>query len=190
MTPEDFKLYWEQQYPKSAPIGSWLIGAYRERWLRIHTLPDSKRYPETKQEYAEVLKRHNTVLSDLLGGNNRYALVTTGYSPSPEPVRSYPELESLAGDSQAAFSVPMPDEVPNYWHFFVGERIWGDRSVDDLLLLIADDVVRDVLFVGIDRSAIYQPYDGGGDIIAPSRHMRNSLRIKYSAWLSKHPGGL
>jgi hypothetical protein len=36
-----------------------------DRWVRFHSLPESKRYPDSQAEYAIELDRHYTVLSEL-----------------------------------------------------------------------------------------------------------------------------
>src|ERR671925_44815 len=121
MTPEEFKRYWRENYPKSLPIGYQLREAYRDQWFRIHSLPDSKRYPETDSEYQVVLRRHNTLLSDLLGDGCDYILLTTGYSSTIVPVRSYPELQMLDSESMELFSIPKHElegeTDPYFWHF-------------------------------------------------------------------------
>lgn len=38
---------------------------FPDRWVRFHSLPDSRRYPETEDEYAIVFGRHHTVLDEL-----------------------------------------------------------------------------------------------------------------------------
>ncbi|MGW1610935.1 DUF3885 domain-containing protein [Streptomyces sp. NPDC002285] len=56
---------WQQQFPKVPPIAHELRAAYSDRWVRFHSLPRSKRYPETEEEYAIVLHRYNTLLDEL-----------------------------------------------------------------------------------------------------------------------------
>ena len=58
---------WNQCFPKAAPAGFLCRDVYSDRWLRIHSLPDSKRYAESESERAEILRRHNTVACDMLG---------------------------------------------------------------------------------------------------------------------------
>lgn len=55
---------WAQSWPGLQPIGH-EVRDERERWVRFHALPESKRYPEDEQEYAEVLRRHNLLLGEL-----------------------------------------------------------------------------------------------------------------------------
>jgi len=194
MTSQDFQRYWEQHYPECPPIGHYLREAYADTWFRIHSLPDSKRYPETAEEYREVLRRHNALLMDLIGKGSRYVLITTGYSESPKPLQTYQQLSFLVSDSRRLFSVPKHelegDPEPYYWHFFMANRTWREHSQVELLKLIADNVISDVLMVGLEPPCIYHPYDGGADVFVASTSIRDRKKEKYASWLSKHPEGL
>lgn len=57
------------------PVGHVLRSAIAERWLRIHSLPHSKRYAETEPEYDELLRRHNELALEVLGPRNPALLV-------------------------------------------------------------------------------------------------------------------
>lgn len=194
MSPQEFEQYWRRQYPKSPPVGYQLREAYKDRWFRVHGLPRSKRYADTEAESEEILRRHNTLLSDLLGDGGDYLLITTGYSDTPAPTMSYAQLAVLAGDSRHLFTIPThePDEEgsPSYWHFFMSERVWEERSAEQLLTLIADNVIANILFVSVSEECIYHPYDGGADIIMKSPTLRNIMREKYSEWLPDNASGL
>jgi hypothetical protein len=50
MTEIEFIDYWNKEYPKTIPINHQLKLIYQDRWFRIHSLPESKRYAETKSE--------------------------------------------------------------------------------------------------------------------------------------------
>lgn len=65
MTAEQFKTYWNKTYPDSYPIDYELKTIFNNRWFRIHSLPDSKRYAEDDDEYKVVLSRQNRLISDL-----------------------------------------------------------------------------------------------------------------------------
>lgn len=58
---------WEGRWPMASPLGYELRVAYAEQWVRFHSLPESKRYAESDDEYAEILRRHRTVLRELHG---------------------------------------------------------------------------------------------------------------------------
>src|SRR5882757_3514011 len=98
MTLDLFKQYWEKTFLDCPPIGYFLREAFPEIWFRIHTLPLSKRYADTPEETAEILRRHNTVLSDLFAEGQEYVLITRGGSETTEPVRDYPQLDKLLPD--------------------------------------------------------------------------------------------
>lgn len=191
MTPEEFRQYWEATYPAGPPVGYRLRQAYRERWLRIHTLPAAKRYAQSASEDQEILRRHNTVLTDLMGRGRTFVLVTTGYAETAPPTMQPPEVAAHYPSSQHFLSSRMEDDfIPPYWHFFMDVLLWEPRMTDPLLRQIAADVVHNVLFVSMERQSVYAPYDGGADIILPSASERAVLRHRYTDWLSAHPQGL
>ncbi|MDB4915783.1 MAG: hypothetical protein JWM95_3427, partial [Gemmatimonadetes bacterium] len=69
MNPADSTVLarWPEWYPDAPPVGFLLREAYPDRWLRIHSLPEAKRYPTSGFDYAELLRRHNSVAADVLG---------------------------------------------------------------------------------------------------------------------------
>ena len=49
------------------PLSYELRGRFPDRWVRFHSLPDTKRYAASEEEYDEILRRHMTTLSQLTG---------------------------------------------------------------------------------------------------------------------------
>ncbi|HEY9882153.1 MAG TPA: hypothetical protein V6C98_00955 [Thermosynechococcaceae cyanobacterium] len=194
MTTEEFKQYWQKHYPECPPIAHYLKFDCNHRWLRIHTLPQSKRYAETQEEYQEILKRHNALLTELLGKNDRYLLITVGYSKTVIPVRPEKELGRLVATNRHLLSLAIHklegEGDPNYRHLYINERVWIEHSMDDLLKMVADDEIANVMFIGVEQKCLYHPYDGGADIVLESEAARDILKKRYSAWLSNHPEGL
>jgi hypothetical protein len=186
---------WDRCYPNCEPIGHLLRVAFADRWVRFHSLPESKRYPENEAEYEEILKRHNAILGKLARPETQLALVTTGYSHSPTPSRSYPRVEAFDPDAVAWRTVPMHRlsadfEEPTYWHMFASLRQWRPGEFDSLIRLIACDAVANVLIVAPDCRWVLHPYDGGMDVIAESDAAQGALRANYRAWLSPREDGL
>jgi hypothetical protein len=187
---------WDRAFPDCPPVGFLLRDAFRSRWVRFHSLPESKRYPEDEAEYQILLERHNTVLGELVGQSPRVVLVTTGYSETPEPVRTYAELEELDPDAKPWRTIVMhtaaPDyyDAPAYWHLFASECEWRPGLFDPLIRLVATDAVADVLIVEPECRWVLHPYDGGMDVIAESPAVRARLRSAHKDWLSIHPSGL
>lgn len=186
---------WDRCFPNFEPIGHHLRVAFPERWVRFHSLPGSKRYPEGDAEYAEALARHNAILGELARPGAQVVLVTTGYSDAPVPSRSY--LEVVAFDPVASpwrtvamHRVEEGFAEPSYWHLFVSARDWHPGAFDPLVRLVADAAVANVLVVASDCRWVLHPYDGGMDVIAESPEARRLLRAKYAAWLSARADGL
>src|SRR5215203_1796598 len=113
---ERLNLGWDEKWPKTSPDGPVLRTEHGDRWVRFHSLPESKRYADTEAEHAIVLERHHAVLDEL------YVCVLT--HPSP--------------------------------------------ALDAVLRTVADDVLGNVTIAPPDLRWLYHPYDGGGDVIAPS----------------------
>jgi hypothetical protein len=193
---------WDRCFPNCEPLGYQLRVAFarrsatrRRRWVRFHSLPESKRYPENEAEYAELLARHNAVLGELVHPGERVVLVTTGYSDSPAPVRSYPEVVAFDPGATPWRTIAMHRagaefEDPNYWHLFTSMREWHPGEFDPLVRLVAEDRVANVLIASLDCQWVLHPYDGGMDVIAASPEDRGRLRRRYAAWRSAHPSGL
>ena len=186
---------WQDCFPDCEPISHLLRPTFRDRWVRFHSLPESKRYPEGESEYETVLHRHNRVLDELAGAGRSVVLLTTGYSESSLPVRTYPELDALDPHAKPWRTVPMHEleedfSDPNYWHVFASAWEWRPGSFDPLIRLIADDTIRNVMVVDPDCRWLLHPYDGGMDAIAESPAERDRLRGSHKDWLSARDDGL
>jgi hypothetical protein len=187
--------HWQDRFPGCEPIAHQMRVALRERWVRFHSLPESKRYPENEAEYETVLYRHNCILGELLGTERGVVLLTTGYSETREPVRTYPEFGTLDPDAVpwqtvALHSASKEFTDPNYWHVFGSVWEWQPGLFDPVIRLVADDTIANVMIVHPDCRWLVHPYDGGMDVIAESPAARGWLRAAYKDWLSARADGL
>jgi hypothetical protein len=203
MNTEQFELFWNSRYPESLPISHYLRHGYLSRWFRIHSLPESKRYANNETEWAILLNRQNTVISNLLGNNTNIVLVTGEYrwdnTLQSEPdltLESISELPSLASLDFTPASLidlhqinPEDYDLGNLYQPMFSEQIWQNSKFDNLLKDIADDRIR-VIFVALDTEYLIAPYDGGIDFILPDTETRNTYRDKYKEWLSQREDGL
>ena len=180
---------WQIRFPDCELVAHRLRVVFRPRWVRFHSLPESKRYPEDEREYGTVLERHNCILGELLGPARRVVLLTTGYSDTPAVVPSQPELRALDPEAQLWRSIPMPD-FDGYWHVFASEWEWRPGLFDPIVRLVADDVARDVIVVAPDCRWVLHPYDGGMDVILESPAARDHLKALHRDWLSSRSDGL
>lgn len=179
---------WRVLTNDSPPIAHDLRKSCASRWVRFHSLPDSKRYAESELEYCEILARHNKIIGTFVAEGDLLHLLTAGYSENLSPERSYPELVAIDPNAEPWRSV----QIEESWYFHVFHSVirWSKGIADPILRLVADDVVREVVFVEEAGLWAYHPYDGGGDVICPDVEARNELAIGYSNWLSRHPLGL
>src|SRR5262245_51346267 len=66
-SPDELATRWRAAFGPVAPLGHHLRAALHERWVRIHSLPASKRYAETPAEVETMLARQNAVAYALFG---------------------------------------------------------------------------------------------------------------------------
>ena len=188
MDCEEFNKYWDTYYPESNPIGHELRIAYPDRWLRIHSLPNSKRYAESEDEYQTILVRQNRIISDLFGEGSQIIIVSGQYemelSEKASTVLSdYGQFEKC---QTIALHKLYPEEYEDdfYYDVYIRTDHWKRNSQNELLRNIADDDFR-AMFICPKRKCIVAPYDGGLDVIVDSTAKRNQLKEKYKDWLSK-----
>jgi len=192
MSPEDFLDHWRQHYGEAPLVGHVLRARFPRRWLRIHSLPESKRYAETEAERAEILRRQHRLLHDLIGHGGHCELVFGDYDDDdderlPEAVRA--ALRSLGPEPLGVLSAEesgLAADVPLRKASFT----WPHPALDVILLAVADDVLETPLLVSTERRAIVAPYDGGVDMIVEREEQRAELLVRYASWRSRHPAGL
>lgn len=184
---------WQCQWPEGPPVGHELRTAYSERWVRFHSLPGSKRYPETEDEYAIALDRYNTVLDELFGGSEVY-VITVSWSWEPHGAERPPERGELHAAGSRWLTLAHEDdpdpEFHTYTHLYADRRIWRRGSADGILRAVADDVLSGVLITDTGLRRIHHPYDGGADVITATPEERDRLRDRHPEWLSSQPSGL
>ena len=179
---------WERSWPDHDPLGYVLRVQYADRWVRFHSLPESKRYAESPAEYDEIVRRHRTILHELHGSENFQTLhviaadwdwqdLAAGWSKRRLP-GAWPWRGSPADDD--------PDGGRNY--FWAASGL-ASKEIDALLIAVADDECR-VVIGAPDLTWLYCPYDGGADVLPPSAVEPDALRERHADWLCAFPGGL
>lgn len=196
MTAEEFKMFWSSNYPETVPISHYFKHDYSDRWFRIHSLPESKRYADNDEEWSILLHRHDQIITDLLGENSNFLLVTGEYT-----MEGHTELHPLAEVGSLAqmpfISLPKmdlkkisPDEYDPgaFYHPMFSEQIWVSQKFDNILREIAYDNLR-AFFISIEKELMIAPYDGGIDFILKNSETRDFYKGKYSCWLSSRQDG-
>jgi hypothetical protein len=194
MFDDPFLIFWRSHYGDCPPVGFLLRETFPDRWFRIHSLPDSRRYANTAREMSSLLSRHNAVLSDLMGENGSCVVVANpAYARvRGRPPRSRRQLAQLglqplivvtgdgSADPAAGWSIPLSS----------AHLTWQPNAIDDIIADVANNVVGPLLIVSDITGRVYAPYDGGADLFLASGGERDEFRERYAQWLSPHPSGL
>ncbi|WP_460708427.1 DUF3885 domain-containing protein [Myceligenerans halotolerans] len=181
---------WGRAFPDST--ASWsLRGLPDERWVRFHSLPESKRYADSEEEYQILLGRHHQILAELRGDDEsdivavRREWFDGGRFSAPKRFRRIAATWPL----WRTFADADPDSDGTPWYAFARWVPPTPAALDPLLRRVADDIDR-TLFTNATVDWIYAPYDGGADVIARTAEERDALEAKYADWLSAHPSGM
>lgn len=184
--------FWEREFKGFAPEAHNLKHAYKSRWVRFHSLPESKRYPDNEQEYLEVLYRHNAILQELSRDNSKILVILPEYSESKAPTKPEPDLASLFPVSEPWCSLKQHEDHENYqlyWHLHVSEVRFTGCELNSLFRLVANDEADNIIIIIPSTGVVFHPYDGGADVVLKSTKQRDLLKEMYHGWLSEHPEG-
>lgn len=180
-----FATDWRASFGDALPAGFLCREALADRWLRIHSLPESKRYAETEVERTELLDRQNAAANYVLGDDADCHLLITRFGENR--AWSFEELP-LNGRTPMHF-LSAGDEDDEFQFFDLPVR-WQKGAFNELLLAVADDRTGPVLFADVQRRRIYAPYDGGADLFFPSTEAAQLAREHFQDWLSAREDGL
>jgi len=196
MTREEFNRLWILNYPDSVTISYLFRNEYKERWFRIHSLPDSKRYAESDKEWRILLQRQNEIITDLLGVDSNVILVTGEYNWGEETTfitdekNVFKNYDFIRLDNIDLYKLnPEENDEGEIYRPAFAETIWSPNHHDQLLREIANTNVLG-FFVSFEKNVIVAPYDGGIDFVLKDNSTRDFYKTKYREWLSQHPGGL
>ncbi len=176
---------WEDRFGVVLPLGHAVRAAFADRWFRIHSLADSKRYAEDDEERSALLKRQHVLAREVLGEHSacfivvpRYEMIALG---SKRTVKEFLELEFVC--------VRQVQENDREMSFLVAESLAAPASMEKPLLAIADDKER-ALWLNPATGEVFAPYDGGVDVICATPARRDLLAARFRDWLSPRPDGL
>jgi hypothetical protein len=167
-----------------------------QHWLRLHSLPGSKRYADDERERRVLLDRHDQVAKEVLGEIDACWLVQACWETpaGKHEITRDRDMFWACRDFDLNFSFQFteesnePDEVLT-WNIYAGRTSWETERFKKLLLAIADDEVSPTLWMS-ESGAVLAPYDGGIDIFLPDPSNVERLAIMHADWCSPHPHGL
>ncbi|MBT9291148.1 DUF3885 domain-containing protein [Prosthecodimorpha staleyi] len=195
-TMHDFSQAWRHWHGDRKPVGFMMRWAEAPHWLRIHSLPESRRYPADAADRAELLRRQNDIAGDLLGEEGAAFLVQSFWEApdgwQPDSVVAGREAAASRWGLSVAFDFTVdedPDQ-PIRWTVMARPITWQSGAFDPLLLLVAEGDMAPTLFMSAENGAVFAPYDGGADLFWPDAGAQAAARERYRPWLSAHPHGL
>jgi len=174
-------------------VGHILRSATSDRWLRLHSLPNSKRYAETDAEYDELLRRHNELALELLGSDTRAVLFLHAWGTAADFPGTFSDFGwatqlDLDGSSPTVYPSPDADDPDLVVAGF--SILWSPHSWDSLLRDIADDHLPSVVVLNPATGEAYAPYDGGADLFLANSERVAALSNRWGSWLSERSDGL
>lgn len=191
----EFADIWRAFYPNAGPTGWLMRAADVPHWIRFHSLPLSKRYADTEEEYSTLLSRQNA-LADAALGNDRpcwivQACWTTreGFVELTDEYEMFRVSREFGLEYAFSFDVDEGDDAA-HWNVMAGPVRWTYGGFDEVLLRIADEQSAPTLWISAESGAVFAPYDGGIDLFLPSEATVKDLRRKYVDWLPSQPDGL
>lgn len=147
-----------------------------EIWFRIHSLPESKRYPGNEEEKNLVLSRHNELAEDVLGKEGEVFLYWHW-------VESF---NGIAGTKTMKYEDE--DIETTLYSAEVGK--WVPEKFNEIILAVANDELSQIIFLNKDTGSVYAPYDGGADIYIFDQAIKERLKLKYAKWAPARADGL
>lgn len=197
MTKEEFQQLWTSNYPGKLPVSHLFKDDFPGRWFRIHSLPDSKRFPGNEDEWEVLLSRQNEIITDLLGIGTSIFLVTGEYNRGDhrsvqikDNLDVFKPYRFISLDNVELYEIN-PDEYEEHviYRPAFSELVWKPYSHNNILREIASDNIR-AFFVSFDKNVIFAPYDGGVDFVLKDIETVEKYKNKYYKWLSKRQDGL
>lgn len=181
VTNNEPMMWWRGKFGALAPIGYELRGHWAAQWSRFHSLPNSKRYPQSETEYAELQKRARSIADTLFSpGETVYAYHST-YTFDDTPATDIPAaLTELLSPSRAKFQVE-GGEAACYTRAFA--FTWPFNRFDALVRHVADEDITMLSFVSPTSRNVMCPYDGGFDLFTHTCEPE-TLRRSFAEWLS------
>lgn len=187
---DEFRAFWRQHFAEIPPIGFVLREYLRERWVRFHSLPGSKRYADNAAERRTILARANTLADEIFAAGEGCWLVASPAQMKNSAWDPWPLGTDWHLDPVSRSDEPHVLDEEYEWCTYAGRCVWQHGHFDRLISRIADDEVRAAILVSQRSGAVFAPYDGGVDIIMPTAEAAGDLGRKHREWRPDNSEGL
>lgn len=183
--PAAFTPAWTAAFPGCLPVGYLLREAFEERWLRIHSLPDSTRYADTPDEWRELLHRHRTVADAVLGQGATCWMIRPELALEPHEREISPFAEALTAFDWQTLDLG-DSRIDGRQAVLLGVQVpWDVTTLEPVLRAVADDLTGPLLLFSMDTAQAYAPYDGGADLFFRTGQESQEAARRWYPWLAR-----
>lgn len=189
----NFRNDWNAAFGAVPPLSFRLRDEFHDRWFRVHSLPESKRYADTEEEYEILLARSEQLGDDVLGKQEPCWLIASYPTMRDNEIRVDIPDEFFAREQfnlQHEFDCVDLVEAPEDqrpWQVFAARTEWSFPRFRELLIKCADDVVFSNFWFSPARKRLFMPYDGGIDIVMSDRREAIDFAVRYYSWRPNMP---
>lgn len=178
---------WQACFEDTVPVAQELIEKFKRRRIRFHSLPNSKQYPTSDNEWETLLLRANRIATEVLGeGGDCWVAASAPDLVLPSGQQPNAIARQIL-DLQFAWKwkAPFGDEEDDYpmWITHAKQESWHSGRYDELFREIAVENERDVCWFSPATRSIFYPYPGGIDVIARSPSENARLVRQYREWI-------
>ncbi len=183
--------WWLSVFPHIPPVGHLLRGDLAARWTRFHSLPGSKRYPDSELDFAELLMRHLAVAGELFtSGETIYVYRCHQGEPRLKGRSRHQIVGRQLRDGTIRFpAVERPMLNEDYYFVRALATVWKPDFFEVLTRKVARWELAGITFVSPRSGNLYCPYDGGMDVFCFSLEP-SLLEERFRTWMSEHEGRL
>ncbi|QSQ95822.1 DUF3885 domain-containing protein [Acinetobacter indicus] len=189
----NFDYKWNMLFPNKLPIPYLFKHYFTKNWIRLHSLPNSKRYADCAFEIDLLINRQNQIISDCFPQGTTLFIVSGNTFIGDSSIANYDQVSKLSYNFISGSRINLHEVDPEhfdddenndlYFTPMFTEVVWEQNSHDDLLLKIANDETRAFL-ISFEKKIIVAPYDGGLDIIIDDFTLKSQMKQKYHEMLS------
>ncbi len=174
--------WFDHPYCEVFPVAHLMRSAVPQYWLRIHSLPESKRYPETDAERNIVFDRHSRFGLALLGDRAPCLMIQSRFDGYPRSAELFPELVWKP--------IHRVMDEDDGWDSWMAHTTWDAAFFRTQLLAIADEQEAHIAFLSEVTDCVFIPYGGGADGFSFNTELLRRLAEEFAPWRSRHPLGL
>ena len=162
---------------------AFLMRNYRtEWWFRIHSLPESKRYPNSDADWDILLARHHALADAVLEPVATCRVTYAQFSGVPFPESDLPSLQWRPFRRVGPVGESLDSWIASAsWDFETFAPWIRKRSADELAFIGFHSTATD---------AVYMPYDGGADVFSLQPDFLDKIRERFNEWKPPLESGL